>query len=85
MLPSGGTGSGLGRGGAHDLGPRRQQLQEPLGRAGRLRQLAPHLRKLGDRAGREHRIEHELAEPAAGDLAADHQARAEPQDADDAR
>ena len=84
-VPSGGTGSGLGRAGSRDLGPRRQQLQQPLGRAGRLRQLAPHLRELGDGAGREHGIEHELAEPAAADLAADHQARAEPQDADDAR
>ncbi len=67
-----------------DLGARRQQLEQPLGRAGRLRQLAPHLRELGDGAGREHGIEHELAEAAAADVAADHQARAEPQDGDDA-
>ena len=71
--------------GARDLGPRRQQLHQPLGGAGGLRQLAPHLGQLGHGAGREHRIEHELAEPAAGHLAADHQARAEPQHADDAR
>ena len=57
---------------------------EPLGRAGRLRDLAPHLGQLGDGAGGEHGIEDELAEPAAADLAADDEARAEPQDADDA-
>ena len=85
MVPSGGTGIGLGRAGSLDLGARRQQLEQPLGRAGRLRDLAPHLGQLRDGAGGEHGIEHELAEPAAADLAADHQARAEPQDADDAR
>ena len=67
------------------LRARRQQLQQPLRRAGRLRDLAPHLGQLGNGTRGEHGIEHELAEPAAGDLPTDHQPRSEPQDTDDAR
>ncbi len=37
------------------------------------------------RAGRKERVDHELAEAAGGDLAAQHRGRAVPQHADDAR
>ena len=41
-----------------------QNLEQPLGRAGRLRDLAPHLPQFAEPAGGEHRVEHELPEPA---------------------
>ena len=45
-------------------------LGDPLGRARRLRDLAPHLAELAERARREDRVEQELAERAGAHLAA---------------
>ena len=52
--------------GRADFGHRRHHLGKPLGRAGGLADFAPNFGKFGQRARREQRVEHELAEPTAG-------------------
>ena len=80
---------GLGHGaraiGGDDDRRRVQDFSQPLGGARRLLHLAPHLGKLCERAGGEHRIKHELGQPPAGHGPRQDVAGAEPEDADDAR
>ena len=52
---------GHGIGGRSDRRLLRQDLGQPLGRAGRLRQLAPDFRQRAERARGKHRIDQELA------------------------
>ena len=61
-----------------------QQLAQPLGGAHALRDLAPGLAQAADGGRREHGVEHELREPAAGHRSRQHVLRAVPQHADDA-
>ena len=61
-----------------------EQLEQPLGRARGLRHFAADLRQRAERAGGEHRIQHELAEPAGRDFRRQHVLRAEPQHDHDA-
>ena len=63
----------------------REQLGQPLGRARRLRQLAPDFAQLAEPARGKHREQHELAEPPGRDRARQHVLRADPEDDDDAR
>src|SRR5688500_12923837 len=67
-----------------DLRLDREQFGEALGRAGRLRELAPYLTKLTEPARGEHRIEDELPERAGCGPPCEHILRADPQDHDDA-
>ena len=61
-----------------------QNFEQPLGGARRLRDLAPHLAQFAQTAGGEHRVEHELRQPAGGDVARQHVLRADPQHQHDA-
>ena len=61
-----------------------EHFADPRRRAGGLRHLVPHFRQLAERAGAEHRIEHELRQLAAAHAAGDDVVGAEPQHDDDA-
>ncbi len=61
-----------------------QEFGDAFGGAGGLADLAPHLGKLAERGGGKHRVDDELAEPAARDLAAHHGSGAVPQHRRDA-
>src|SRR3954466_7722610 len=61
-----------------------QDLEQPLGGAGRSRDLAPDLAELPETAGGKRRIQHELAEPARRDLPGQHVVRTDPEDRHDA-
>ena len=63
-----------------DAGFDRQDFDQPLGRARRLRNLAPDLAQLPEPARGEHRIEDELAERAGRGAAGEHVLRADPED-----
>ena len=67
-----------------DLRLDRQQLDQPLGRAGGLRQLAPDFAQLPEPARREHRIEDELPERARRGAPGEHVLRADPEHDHDA-
>jgi len=69
----------------HDCRRYAQNLEQPLGRAGGLRQLAPHFRQLAEAGGGEHGVEHELGEPPGAHTAGEHVLRADPQHDDHAR
>ena len=62
-----------------------QDFEQPLGGAGRLRELAPDLRQLAEPGGGEHRVEHELGQPPRRHLPVQHVLGADPQHHDHAR
>ena len=82
--PRDGVGNAVGCAGALIAGRTLENFEQSLGRAGSRRDLAPHLREFAERAGREHREQHELAEPAGRDLLVEHVLRADPQHHDHA-
>src|SRR5450759_4050286 len=61
-----------------------ENLEQPLGRAGGLRDLAPHLAQFAEPASGEHGIEHELREPSGRNTLRQHVLRADPQHHHDA-
>ena len=63
----------------------RKNLEQPLGRAGGLRDLAADFRERAERSAGEHGVEDELAEPARGHLRGQHVLGADPQHNDHAR
>ena len=62
----------------------REDLEQPLGGAGGLRDLAADFRQRTERAGAKHGIQHELAETARRDVTGQHILRADPQHDDHA-
>ena len=67
-----------------DLRLHSQQLGKPFGGTGRAAHLSEHFREFGQRTGCEHRIEQELRQRSARDLAPDDRRRAIPHHAGDA-
>lgn len=82
--PRGGTGSARGICRRGDIRLDAQDFEQPFRRAGRLRDLAPHLTEFAERTRCERSIENELAEPSGADLFGQDVMRADPQDRDDA-
>ena len=82
--PRAGVGSATGCAGTVIGGLHRQDLEQPLGGAGSLRDLAPTWLSSPSAPAAKHRIEHELSEPARRDPPAQDVLRADPQHQHDA-